>query len=466
MEQNENFLTPEAATDEPASSPNVIVEDDGPVFATKEAESAYWQGVTDGIREAGREPGHPHMPADFDLGLTRDGASPGLVSSKLLEAWPHNPHDANPALLNDPKTRHDGWDPGKEHVFLTTLADTGVVADACRAAGMSRTSAYGHRRSASGRAFALGWEAARLIARCPVADDVMSRSRHGVIERIYRNGELWGERHRYDNRLTMAVLTRLDRQAEGLGENAPLIRTIAQEFDRFLDLLPEGVEGAEKFVSARFPLPTLEGKPREPEEPPMFHGDTPVPGTESALLARLGAYRSYGVGLPDEIDLDALDPAEMENWSEDQWARSEFSGFLKLLRSSEWPESARKPGPDETNGMCQLRKLYRLYNPPPPEPEGAAEDDFAGCGVWEADDGEWRTDFPPPEGFDGWEEGEPGDDDYRRALTGQEMEAIGVDEQSEADERALYLAEQQAARERYFGIDGMTPAGEADKEGA
>jgi hypothetical protein len=43
----------------------------------------------------------------------------------------------------------------------------------------------------------------------------MSRSRHGVIDRIYKNGGLVAERHRCDNRLTMAVLTRLDHLAEG-----------------------------------------------------------------------------------------------------------------------------------------------------------------------------------------------------------------------------------------------------------
>jgi hypothetical protein len=75
MEQNHDPFTPEAATDEPASLSNVIVEDEGPVFATEAEQAAYWQGVTQGIRDAGREPGHPHMPADFDLDLTRDGAA-------------------------------------------------------------------------------------------------------------------------------------------------------------------------------------------------------------------------------------------------------------------------------------------------------------------------------------------------------------------------------------------------------
>jgi hypothetical protein len=465
MEQNHDPFTPGAATDEPASPSNFTVEDEGPAFATRAERDAYWQGVTQGIRDAGREPGHPHLPADFELNLTRDGAGPGLTSAKLLDAWPHNPHDANPPLPDDPKTRHDGWDPAKERLFHTILAETGIVSDACRACKMSRNSAYARRRSAAGRAFALGWDAAILIARGAVADDVMSRARHGVIDRVYKNGELVAERHHYDNRLTMAVLTRLDRQAEGLGENAPVIRAVAQEFDRFLDLLPEGVAGAEAFVAARFPTPTTDGEPLPAEEPVSLHGITPAPGSEQALLARLGAYREFGVGLPAEIDIDALDPERMKSWTGEEWARAEFSGLLERMPARDWPESARDPGRDGTDGMCHLRNFYLQYHPEPAGPEPAREEDFAGCGVWEEEDGAWMTDFPPPPGFDGHEEGEAGEDDYRRALTQGELAAIGTDEEAKAarraEQRAERLAAEHDARRRFFGLDGD---GEADKE--
>ena len=32
----------------------------------------------------------------------------------------------------------------------------------------------------------------------------------------------------------------------------------------------------------------------------------------------------------------------------------------------------------------------------------------------------WMTDFPPPPGFDGYEDGEWGEDDYARACTAEE----------------------------------------------
>lgn len=425
---------------------------------------------------------HPHMPGDFDLDLTRDGASPNLLSTKLLDPFPTSASEETAPADNSgnpPRAvRHDGWTADRERIFLETLADTGVVADACRASGMSRDAAYAYRRRASGRAFALGWNGAQLLARARVSDDVMSRSVHGVIDRVYRNGELVAERHRYDNRLTMAVLSRLDRQAEGLGEGAEVARAVAQEYDRFLDLLPNGVEGAENFIAARFPAPpspisgmTQTDLPPAPivEVPPA---STHAPGTEAALLARLAAYEEYGVGLPVEADFGTLDPEQMESWTDDQWRLAEFAGFLDMLEPVEWPESARVAGPDEANGMCKLRKLYLRYNPEIEEPEAEEareqeldEDDFDGCEVWGEAEGRWLTNFPPPEGFEGFQEGMPGTDDYVRALTAAELEAIQCHAAGEESEEAAMLAErlaaEAAARDRFFGR--LSRSGEAER---
>ena len=52
--------------------------------------------------------------------------------------------------------------------------------------------------------------------------------------------------------------------------------------------------------------------------------------------------------------------------------------------------------------------------------------------VWQTD-GKWWTDFPPPAGFDGIEEGEPGSYGYHRELSEAELAVVEADE---ADERA------------------------------
>jgi hypothetical protein len=409
------------------------------------------------------------MPADFSLDLTRDGACAGLVSDKLLEAWPESPHDPP-----ERAARADGWTTPREQTFIRALADTGVVADACRAIGISRTAAYEHRRRAYSRAFAIAWDAAQLIARTPLGDDALSRARHGVIDRVYRNGELVAERHRYDNRLTMAVLTRLDRLAEGLGENAPVIRAVAAEFDQFVDNLGGGTRAAEAFLAARFPGDNAKGEAGTVFEPLSVDGETAPPGSEQALLARLGAYADFGVGLPAEVAIEDLHPEQMELWSEEQLERAQFSGFLDMLDPEDWPVAAREGGADDADGMCKLRKLYRERHRESPAPSpNEPEDDFQGCSVWEGDEA-WLTDFPPPPGFDGFEEGEPGSDRYRRELTDAELRAIAPALQGDAEdaeagevgEGADNLAAAHAARDRFFGFVADAPSeGQEEAQG-
>src|SRR5258708_2333960 len=54
---------------------------------------------------------------------------------------------------------HDGWTPDRMAAFLEVLADTGIVTDAVRAAGMHRDSAYALRTRDP--VFAAAWRAAQ-----------------------------------------------------------------------------------------------------------------------------------------------------------------------------------------------------------------------------------------------------------------------------------------------------------------
>ena len=63
-------------------------------------------------------------------------------------------------------------------------------------------------------------------------------------------------------------------------------------------------------------------------------------------------------GLPADIDIDDLNPDEMESWSDDQLRRAEGSGLLASLEDGVWPDSALRGEADGTDGMCKLRKLY------------------------------------------------------------------------------------------------------------
>ena len=68
--------------------------------------------------------------------------------------------------------------------------------------------------------------------------------------------------------------------------------------------------------------------------------------------------------------------------------------------------------------------------------------------VWR-DDGVWWTYFPPPDGFDGEEEGEPGDSDYQRTLTADEEAAVRARDRARDEAE---LARCCALRDRYFGL--------------
>lgn len=151
--------------------------------------------------------------------------------------------------------RADGWTPDRIRIFLDTLAACGVVNDAARAAGMSRQSAYVLRNSACGRSFDVAWRAALLLARRCMADEVMSRALNGCVEVIIRDGKVWGERHRFDNRLTMAVLARLDQQAASTHQLDDAPRRVAHEFEAFVDAVCQGDAAAADFVRTRKGLP-------------------------------------------------------------------------------------------------------------------------------------------------------------------------------------------------------------------
>jgi len=148
-----------------------------------------------------------------------------------------DPRDPDTAFTATRTLRHDGWTPDKMHRFLERFAECGVVVEACEAVGMSARSAYNLRDRDP--LFAAGWEAATVIARPRLADEAFSRSMNGVVERIYKDGEIVAERHRYDNKLTMSVLGRLDARidrAEAMG--APHLALVGR-WDEYLAALAE-----------------------------------------------------------------------------------------------------------------------------------------------------------------------------------------------------------------------------------
>ncbi len=121
--------------------------------------------------------------------------------------------ELNEPFLPTPTIRHDGWTGEAMAKFLETLAETGIVVEACDAASKSSTAAYALRRREP--LFAEAWEAALGIARDRLADTLLARSIEGNVEQIIKDGEIVAEKHFIDNRLGLAVLKRLDQRADG-----------------------------------------------------------------------------------------------------------------------------------------------------------------------------------------------------------------------------------------------------------
>jgi hypothetical protein len=86
--------------------------------------------------------------------------------------------------------------------------------------------------------------------------------------------------------------------------------------------------------------------------------------------------------------------------------------------------------------------------PPDPEELDRRIEEDEDPQVW-CEDGVWWTFFPPPDGFDGEEQGERGDADYQRTLTAEEQAAVEAQRRA-ADEADL--AHCCAVRDKYFGL--------------
>lgn len=107
--------------------------------------------------------------------------------------------------------RHDGWTPERMARFFDSLALKGNVRLACRRAGMSPEAAYRCKRRDPH--FARGWAAALVLANDNGQDTLADRAIDGVAEDIWHRGALVGSRRRYDSRLLLAHLARLEKAA-------------------------------------------------------------------------------------------------------------------------------------------------------------------------------------------------------------------------------------------------------------
>lgn len=179
-----------------------------------------------------------------------DAAPSSSLPSSSVSLFPSAPlretHGAVAPSVAAP--RHDGFTPERQVRFLDRLASSGTVRAACLAAGVSPQAAYVARRRCA--RFAAAWDAALVLARDHAEAVLAERALDGVEEAVFYHGEEVARRRRFDARLLLAHLARLDRRAE----RDALASTRAARFDELLATLagaePEGLVAPEPWTRA------------------------------------------------------------------------------------------------------------------------------------------------------------------------------------------------------------------------
>ena len=134
------------------------------------------------------------------------------------------------------------WTRERQVDFLAALAETHSVSHAARAVGMSRQSAYRLRARLRDQPFALAWDAAYQSAPHSLYHAALERAIEGVEVPHYVGGELVGTSRKFDERLTLALLTMTAPKRAPLPSYTPGSCYLPDNFRALLGRLKEGPE--------------------------------------------------------------------------------------------------------------------------------------------------------------------------------------------------------------------------------
>ena len=140
------------------------------------------------------------------------------------------PAPAPTTHIVDPATLVPDVAPEAQATFVEVLAQWGNVRAAAAQAGVSRAHLYRMRRASP--EFRRMWDAALVLARPQVEEVLADRALNGIAEVVYYHGEEIATRTRYDTRLLLAHLGRLDRV-----EGAQGVRIAVLDFDERVEAL-------------------------------------------------------------------------------------------------------------------------------------------------------------------------------------------------------------------------------------
>jgi hypothetical protein len=124
---------------------------------------------------------------------------------------PPVPKAGAPAFTPVPvRPRRDGWTAEKQRIFIRTLAETGLVTAAARAAGMSERSAHRLALREDAESFCSAWDAALRLAARRGTSKLFEYGLEGMTETVWRDGEVVYRRRRPSEKALFFLLSHLD----------------------------------------------------------------------------------------------------------------------------------------------------------------------------------------------------------------------------------------------------------------
>ena len=123
-----------------------------------------------------------------------------------------------PAIPFDPvpvRPRRDGWTAAKQRKFIQVLAETGIVRVAAAAVGMSERSVNRLALRDDAESFCDAMDAALQMAARRGASILFEYAFEGVLETVWRDGEIAYQRRRPSEKALFFLLSRLDPQRFG-----------------------------------------------------------------------------------------------------------------------------------------------------------------------------------------------------------------------------------------------------------
>lgn len=225
--------------------------------------------------------------------------------------------------------------------FLDELSRHGNVRVATQRVGVSRSGAYLARRRDAG--FDQGWRSALVLARDHVEAVLAERALEGVEEPIFYRGEQIGSRRRFDTRLLLAHLARLDTLCadEAIIMAVEDERELTRDFDRTLARIGDldeawGYPEGENRADAREQAHWGASGGRDKQLAAMEEAGDAWDSAEDALLMAVDAVLQGAV--PDAV------PDVVGSWPDDVTAAEPLLEFKSIM------PRARSPGAFASSG--------------------------------------------------------------------------------------------------------------------